>query len=437
MVVLAPTLTSAQLDSGVIGYYPLDSDFLDGSGNDAHGTFAGTNATPSFMAGQVGNGIDLDGVDQRVVLGAPGGGSVTPYWDPPTGDISISIWVQTPGLSRNWQAITIKGEGNAWRLARRAGNNGVGYAGGVGDIPGAAEADAAPINDMNFHHIFAVTEGGVETRIFVDGTQTGTGGVPNLEMGVNVAPMIGGNPDDAGGSYRSWIGILDEAIYWDRPLKDHEVAAVLALGTAGTAFSEVLAGTDDDSDGLPNWWEVVYGTDPADDGSIDPENGPNGDTDSDGATNFQEFMAGSDANSTDTDNDLVSDGDEINGSLNPWVDGDPPVAMGTPPGDPSDPCSTDTDGDGLDDNEELTAGTDGFMTNPAAADSDGDGLLDPVDPDPETFTADPDGDGLDSVDEESGALNPWVGGVNTGLFPGETTDPRQSRLGRRWSARWR
>jgi hypothetical protein len=49
---------------------------------------------------------------------------------------------------------------------------------------------------------------------------------------------------------------------------------------------------DDDHDGLPNGWELKYGLDPFDDGSLDPENGPLGDPDHDGTSNWQEWVAG-------------------------------------------------------------------------------------------------------------------------------------------------
>jgi uncharacterized repeat protein (TIGR01451 family) len=46
---------------------------------------------------------------------------------------------------------------------------------------------------------------------------------------------------------------------------------------------------DDDTDGMPNWWESAYGLNPW---SNDAENGPNGDPDGDGKTNLQEFQEG-------------------------------------------------------------------------------------------------------------------------------------------------
>lgn len=49
---------------------------------------------------------------------------------------------------------------------------------------------------------------------------------------------------------------------------------------------------DSDKDGLPDEWEAQYGLDPLDDGSLNADNGPNGDPDEDGATNLEEYQAG-------------------------------------------------------------------------------------------------------------------------------------------------
>lgn len=49
---------------------------------------------------------------------------------------------------------------------------------------------------------------------------------------------------------------------------------------------------DTDADGMPDGWEVGYGLDPLDNGSIDPRNGANGDWDADGADNITEYWQG-------------------------------------------------------------------------------------------------------------------------------------------------
>ena len=57
---------------------------------------------------------------------------------------------------------------------------------------------------------------------------------------------------------------------------------------------------DSDGDGLPDWWEDKYGLDPNDDGSVDPDNGPNGDPDDDGYTNDDEYDADTDPTDPDS-----------------------------------------------------------------------------------------------------------------------------------------
>lgn len=103
--------------------------------------------------------------------------------------------------------------------------------------------------------------------------------------------------------------------------------------------------TDADNDGLPLWWEQLYGLDdntPAD-ASADP--------DMDGRSNAQEFADGTSPVTADSDHDGLSDGQEH--------------AAGT------DPLNPDTDGDTLPDGQET-------VSNPLLADSDADGASDPL-----------------------------------------------------------
>ncbi len=55
-----------------------------------------------------------------------------------------------------------------------------------------------------------------------------------------------------------------------------------------SAATDPLA-SDSDHDGLPDYWERSYGTNPNDDATTNPNSGPAGDPDGDGLTNFQEY----------------------------------------------------------------------------------------------------------------------------------------------------
>ncbi|NIP91972.1 MAG: hypothetical protein GWO24_00215, partial [Akkermansiaceae bacterium] len=87
--------------------------------------------------------------------------------------------------------------------------------------------------------------------------------------------------------------------------------------------------------------------------------------------------AGTDPKDADSDGDGLSDGDEVNGTLNRFTGVFTGGALPNPPGDPTDPLDKDTDGDGLSDKFEIDNDT-----NPALADTDGGGVDDGGDPEP-------------------------------------------------------
>ncbi len=127
---------------------------------------------------------------------------------------------------------------------------------------------------------------------------------------------------------------------------------------------------DSDSDGLPDYAEKAYGTDPE-----------NPDTDGDGLTDYEElYITGTNPLKYDTDENGVNDADDD-------IDGDDlsnkeEITLGTSPN------SADTDSDGLSDYDEINT----YNTDPLKADSDEDTLSDGdeiaigLDPNaPETF----------------------------------------------------
>lgn len=130
------------------------------------------------------------------------------------------------------------------------------------------------------------------------------------------------------------------------------------LVASGGRLRAMLPIIDNDNDGMHDNWELRFGLDPTNpaDGALD--------SDSDGLSNLGEFQAGSNPQRSDTDDDGLSDGDEVN-------------VYGT------DPLAADSDGDGLEDGEEVQT----FGTNPASADSDGDSLTD--DKEINTYGTDP------------------------------------------------
>ncbi|MCD6484362.1 MAG: PQQ-binding-like beta-propeller repeat protein, partial [Candidatus Odinarchaeota archaeon] len=144
-----------------------------------------------------------------------------------------------------------------------------------------------------------------------------------------------------------------------------------------SSYTENIIGTnstnsDTDDDGVPDGWEVNYGlnaTNPSD-ASLD--------TDSDDLTNLREYQAGTDPTNADTDGDGLSDGWELSNGLSATnsdtdSDGMPDgweVSYGLNATNATD-ASQDKDNDGLTNLQEYQAGTD-----PTNTDTDGDGMSD-------------------------------------------------------------
>lgn len=111
---------------------------------------------------------------------------------------------------------------------------------------------------------------------------------------------------------------------------------------------------DTDDDGLTDYQEVyITDTDPLKYDSVtEGVSDADADSDSDGLSNVKEIELGTNPQKADTDNDGLSDGDEVNN-------------YGT------DPLKPDTDDDGLDDGDEIK-----FSTDPENPDTDGNGVKD-------------------------------------------------------------
>lgn len=105
---------------------------------------------------------------------------------------------------------------------------------------------------------------------------------------------------------------------WTATTTDDNDFAPLNLGQLKTLFNFDLR-TDTDGDGMPDWWELAHGLNPA-------VNDAGGDADGDQLTNLQEYQAGSDPQASDSDGDGFDDAWEVARGLNPAAEPSPDSA---------------------------------------------------------------------------------------------------------------
>ena len=323
---LSGLTAQAAIYDGLVAYWSFDGNLRD-TINGFHGTARGTNDAIPFVAGKasLGQAIQLDGTDQFVEIT---GGNENEL-EFPGGSMSILGWFKVDTFDTEWQCLISKGEGENYRVARRALTDKVAYAGGVGEAGELAPA----INDGQWHQFVAISDATCCTKFYVDGVlYEQTTAAPVLaQSAFNL--MIGENP---GARNREWNGELDEFAIWNRVVTEEEIAGLWAAG-AGSPLSVVLS-EDADGDGLPNIWELNNG--------LDPNVSNIGvDTDGDGLLDTDEFILGTRPNNVDTDGDGYQDGAETGTGV--WVN---VTDTGTSP------LSPDTDGDGLLDGVESNTG---------------------------------------------------------------------------------
>ncbi|MBK1834405.1 hypothetical protein [Roseibacillus ishigakijimensis] len=171
------------------------------------------------------------------------------------------------------------------------------------------------------------------------------------------------------------------------------------LDDAGANLADPSAAdrADGDNDGMTDAWEMFYF------GNLNQSAGT--DFDNDGLRDVEEELEGTDPTEADTDEDGVSDGDEVSGDANNAF-----FNLGT------DPLDSDSDDDGLTDGEEISGSKNPVgnrPTDPNYADTDADNVSDP-----EEFLY-----GSNAIDPDS------VPQIHTLIAPGKRNGGFESRSG--------
>ena len=247
---LAATALSAHaagIHSGLLSYWDFEGNFEDSAAGLAGNASTVDDNGSAGSAVSIGSGGPLGsfGNFSRSGLGTENVVAVSDSADVVAAgeSLTISTWFTVNSFDQGWQGLIAHGEGSDYRIARRGTDSVMGYAGGTGDIPGSAIG--ADVTGGGWHHVVAISEAGVSTRIWIDGALVETGGVPTIADNGSGQLFIGGNPQGDGGStdvnqYRPWNGSIDDVAMWNRALTDLEVAQIYTAGQNGIPLGAMI-----------------------------------------------------------------------------------------------------------------------------------------------------------------------------------------------------
>ncbi len=218
----------------LVAYYPLDGDAKDHSGYANHGVVHGGAAVTE---GKIGQAYSFDGVDDYIDLGNPVQLQLTDKF-------TVSAWVQFD-LAKSWYGIVSK---NRWAGSKRGMHGWMLYRGEtggkamsrqyrftIGDGKGPQYTESS-INhpDRDWHFVVAVKDG-LETRIYVDGRQTGQRDLRDLSISdsgesASIGRQYSSHEKEVNGFAR---GKIDEVKIWNFVLSEEAIGREYLEGRQG------------------------------------------------------------------------------------------------------------------------------------------------------------------------------------------------------------
>ncbi|MCU0913719.1 MAG: hypothetical protein MUC88_04040 [Planctomycetes bacterium] len=208
----------AKADPNLVGWWKMDDEnanlAVDYSGYDNYGTLLG----PTFVEGQFGEALSLDGLDDYVDCGNGASLNIRDR-------ITIACWIKVAAFSRTWEAIIAKGD-NAYRLSRSntsgvAAGNSVHF--GCNGPTGGNLDGITVVTDNAWHHVALVYDG-INKIIYIDGREdarvASTG-----QIAVNTYPLFLGENSQSRG--RQLKGRVDDARIYNRALTLDEIRKLM------------------------------------------------------------------------------------------------------------------------------------------------------------------------------------------------------------------
>jgi hypothetical protein len=231
-VVLAGS-AAGDITTGLAGYWPLDGNGEDVSGNGLHGAVEGAVTPTADRFAYADSAMSFSGAaDARIVLG-----------DLPqlrlTGEMTLAAWVSLSSANANNGRIIAKSGGSGrrcWSLNVERSSGGVIHPAtfqvAVSGSTNLSVRDTQPLPTEQWVHMAGVYRPGQAMEIYVNGElrNTLTAGVPANQFSDNGLAAFIGNRNEAGDC--GWMGLIDEARVYSRALSAADVKELFAFKPA-------------------------------------------------------------------------------------------------------------------------------------------------------------------------------------------------------------
>jgi hypothetical protein len=250
------------------------------SGNSMDSTTNGLTGYPSNDVNQTANGQingadDFGGTASRTFIGSPA------VLNNLTNNFTASAWIRPDGVGANQVIFGSSWEGlHSWSM-RLAGANLA-----LERLPGGALTPGVAVTAGQWAAVTITYDAANYANFFINGVHVGTVTGTTAAAVATQPWSIGANTGDR------FNGIIDEVQVSQIARSSNWIwAAYQNTRTNGafTCFGEVSGGempsNDNDGDGLPNDWEILYGLDP------NSSNAPTSNADQDWMTDYEEYVA--------------------------------------------------------------------------------------------------------------------------------------------------
>lgn len=267
--------TQTVTDTQFVAWLKLD----DATGNVAtdstasgsnNGTLVDMEAADWISSGRFGGALAFDTTDERVTLSNMVGA-----------DFSVSFWMKTsqvfPLTTAPAQGVSIfhadsPGPGRDFIIGATRSASGVNHISFQTGHPNAVAHGTTAVNDNQWHHVVVTRhQSSGEMKVYVDGIQEAVATGSNFMLDQNPVLSIGASPGLAANSYE---GALDEIRIYTRVLSVGEVTALGQEPAGEPPYDQWVNGIlpgiyhlhgmteDPEKDGLTNFAEFAFGSDP-------------------------------------------------------------------------------------------------------------------------------------------------------------------------------